>query len=215
MEQQDADDKPTMSKAFTREDDDSPEEAPEPAPARLPEGTKNYITPAGFERLRQELTHLTKVERPKVVETVSWAAGNGDRSENGDYIFGKRRLGEIDRRTRFLRKRMEIAVVVDPAQQTQRDQIFFGARVTYLDPREIERTVKIVGVDEARLDAGEISWISPVARALLRAREGDAVELRSPGGIETIEVLKVSYDDDEPPVQRTAAKKRKPRRTSP
>ncbi len=196
MEQRDADDKPTMSKAFTREDDDAPEETPEPAPARLPQGTKNYITPAGFERLRRELTHLTKVERPKVVKTVSWAAGNGDRSENGDYIFGKKRLGEIDRRTRFLRKRLEIAVVVDPAQQTRRDQVFFGACVTYLDPRKIERTVKIVGVDEARLDAGEISWISPVARALLHAREGDAVELRSPGGTETIEVLKISYDEN-------------------
>jgi transcription elongation factor GreB len=196
MEQHDADDKPTMSKAFTRENDDAPEDAPEPAPARLPAGSKNYITPAGFERLRRELTHLTKVERPKVVETVSWAAGNGDRTENGDYIFGKKRLGEIDRRTRFLRKRLEIAVVVDPAQQPRRDQVFFGARVTYLDPGEIERTVKIVGVDEARLDAGEISWISPVARALLRAREGDSVELRSPGGTETIEVLKISYDEN-------------------
>lgn len=215
MEQQNADHKPTMSKAFTREDDDAPEDAPEPAPARLPQGAKNYITPGGFERLRQELTHLTKVERPKVVETVSWAAGNGDRSENGDYIFGKKRLGEIDRRTRFLRKRLEIAVVVDPAQQTRRDQVFFGARVTYLDPRETERTVKIVGVDEARLDAGEISWISPVARALLRAREGDAVELRSPGGNETIEVLKISYDDDDRPTQGTAGGKKKPRRKSP
>jgi transcription elongation factor GreB len=213
MEQHDTDDKPTMNKAFTREDDDAPENAPEPAPARLPEGTKNYITPAGFQRLRDELIHLTKVERPKVVENVSWAAGNGDRSENGDYIFGKKRLGEIDRRTRFLRKRLEIAVVVDPAQQTQRDRVFFGARVTYLDPRGTERTVKIVGVDEARLDDGEISWISPVARALLRAREGDTAELRSPGGVETIEVLEISYDDDQPG-KGAATNKTKERRTS-
>lgn len=184
-----------MSKAFTRESDGeatTPEAEPGP---RLPPGVKNYLTPEGFRRLQDELAHLTKVERPKVVETVAWAAGNGDRSENGDYIFGKKRLGEIDRRTRFLRKRLEIAVVVDPADQTNRDQVFFGARVTYADGDGSERTVRIVGVDEARIDEGEISWVSPVARALLRARVGDVVELRSPGGIEHLEVLDIDYDD--------------------
>jgi transcription elongation factor GreB len=141
------------------------------------------------------LHNLVKIERPKIVEIVSWAAGNGDRSENGDYIFGKRRLGEIDRRTRFLRKRLEIAVVVDPAEQTNREQVFFGARVTYADSKDQERTVRIVGVDEARIDEGEVSWVAPIARALMRTRVGDVVELRSPAGIEQIEVTGISYDD--------------------
>jgi len=183
-----------MSKAFTRESDgDEFPYTPDVATA-LPRGTKNYITPGGFRRLQDELNHLVKVERPRVVETVAWAAGNGDRSENGDYIFGKKRLGEIDRRTRFLRKRLEIAVVVDPADQRNRDQVFFGARVTYADSHDIERTVRIVGIDEARIDQGEVSWVSPVARALMRSREGDIVDLRSPAGWEKIEVIGISYD---------------------
>ncbi len=161
--------------------------------AALPAGVKNYITPEGLGRLRGELKHLKHTERPKVVEVVSWAAGNGDRSENGDYLYGKKRLREIDRRMRFLIKRIEIAEVVDPAQQKSRDQVFFGATVTYLDRREQERTVRIVGVDEARIDRGEISWTSPVARALLKARAGDTVEVRTPAGPEAIEIVSISY----------------------
>ena len=184
-----------MSKAFTRETDtDDADGASEPEPAvALPAGAKNYITPDGLERLRAELHQLRRVERPKVVETVSWAAGNGDRSENGDYIYGKRRLREIDSRLRFIVKRLEIAEVVDPAAQKNRDRVFFGATVTYVDPRDQERTVRIVGIDEARIERGEVSWISPIARALLRAREGDVVELRGPGGIEPIEVVRIAY----------------------
>jgi transcription elongation factor GreB len=185
-----------MSKAFTKETDgaDDGPEGPDEGPA-LPAGVKNYITPAGLARLQEELRQLRSVERPKVVEIVSWAAGNGDRSENGDYLYGKRRLREIDRRMRFLLKRMEIAVVVDPTAQRNRDQVFFGATVTYVDARDVERTVRIVGVDEARHDRGEISWVSPVARALLKAREGDVVELSAPGGVEQIEVVRIDYGD--------------------
>ena len=161
--------------------------------AALPAGVKNYITPDGFQRLQDELKHLKRVERPKVVEVVSWAAGNGDRSENGDYIYGKKRLREIDRRMRFLIKRIEIAEVVDPALQKARDRVFFGATVTYLDQREQERTVRIVGVDEARSDRGEISWTSPVARALLKGQMGDTVEVRTPTGPEPIEIVSISY----------------------
>jgi transcription elongation factor GreB len=160
----------------------------------LPAGAKNYMTPGGRQRLADELARLWRVERPKVVEVVSWAAGNGDRSENGDYIYGKKRLREIDRRVRFLRKRLEIAEVVDPARQTNRDQVFFGATVTYIDARDQQRTVKIVGVDEARIDEGEVSWTSPVARALIKARQGDTVELRTPNGPEPIEVLRIAYE---------------------
>ena len=166
----------------------------EPAPP-MPAGAKNYITPAGHIRLRDELHRLRRVERPQVVEVVAWAAGNGDRSENGDYIYGKRRLREIDRRIRFLIKRLEIAEVVDPSAQKDRERVFFGATVTYLDAREAERTVRIVGVDEVRPELHEVSWVSPVARALLKAREGDMVELRTPGGPETIEVLRIEYRD--------------------
>lgn len=185
-----------MSKAFTKEsdnelDDDLPDE-PDPLPA----GQKNYITPAGFARMREELHEIWAVERPKVVEVVSWAAGNGDRSENGDYLYGKKRLREIDRRVRFLRKRLEIAVVVESRLQTKRDQVFFGATVTYADSQDRERSVRIVGVDEMRSDQGEISWISPVARALMRAHEGDVVDVRTPTGIEKIEVVEISYQDD-------------------
>ncbi|HUZ91927.1 MAG TPA: transcription elongation factor GreB [Methylocella sp.] len=180
-----------MSKAFTKEtgtEADVEDEIP-----ALPAGVKNYITPEGFRRLQDEFAQLQKIERPKIVETVAWAAGNGDRSENGDYIYGKRRLREIDRRMRFLRKRMEIAEIVDPARQTNRERVFFGATVTYLNERGEEKTVRIVGIDEARSEFSEISWISPVAKALLKVAEGDSVDVRTPKGIERIEILKISY----------------------
>lgn len=167
-------------------DDDAP---------TLPLGTKNYITPEGLKRLQDELHQLHRVERPKVVETVSWAAGNGDRSENGDYIYGKKRLREIDRRVRFLLNRIEIAVPVDPAQQKNRGQVFFGAAVTYVDQRDQERTVRLVGIDEARHDQGEISWTSPVGRALLKARAGDTVKVMTPTGPEEIEIVGIAYRD--------------------
>jgi len=154
---------------------------------------KNYITRVGYEKLRAELEHLVKVERPEVVQTVSWAASNGDRSENGDYIYGKRRLREIDRRIRFLTKRLEIAEVIDVAAQPHRDQVFFGATVDYLDDNGEEVTVTIVGVDEADPLRGKISWITPVARALLKAREGDSVTLQTPTGPQTLEIIGVRY----------------------
>lgn len=182
-----------MSKAFVKDSDAGGDDLPEGA-AALPPGTKNYMTPAGHARLREELQRLVRIERPRVVETVAWAAGNGDRSENGDYIYGKKRLREIDRRIRFLTRRLEIAEVVDPARQTRRDQVFFGATVTYADTAGAERTVTIVGVDEADLDRGQVSWISPVARALMKAREGDVVNLRTPAGVEPIEVVTIRYD---------------------
>jgi len=183
-----------VSKAFTKESDAETEDEADAA-AALPAGVKNYITPAGLARLQAEIKQLQQVERPKVVEIVAWAAGNGDRSENGDYIYGKRRLREIDRRVRFLMKRLEIAVPVDPRQQKNRAQVFFGATVTYANGRGEEQTVRIVGIDEARSEAGEVSWISPVARALLKAREGDVVQVRTPGGMEPIEVVKIAYSD--------------------
>ena len=183
-----------MSKAFTREDDGADDIESDDAPA-LPEGVKNYMTPAGFRRLRDELETLARVERPKVVETVSWAAGNGDRSENGDYIYGKQRLREIDKRIRFLTKRLEAAQVVDPAQQRNREQVFFGARVCYRATAG-ERFVTIVGIDEADLEQGQVSWVSPIARALLKAREGDTVELKTPNGPEPIEILEIRYPGD-------------------
>ena len=143
--------------------------------------------------MQDELRQLLRVERPKVVETVAWAAGNGDRSENGDYIYGKRRLREIDRRIRFLSKRLESAVVVDPSQQKKRDQVFFGASVTYATEDGTEDTITIVGIDEADFARGQVSWVSPIARALMKAREGDTVELRAPAGVEQIEVLEIRY----------------------
>src|SRR5438093_6584286 len=154
-----------MNKAFTREADSSDDDDDDVGLPALPQGTKNYITPDGYRRLREELMSLLDVERPKVVEAVSWAAKNGDRSENGDYIYGKKRLREIDGRIRFLTKRLEVAEIVDPRRQTNRDQVFFGATVTYADRRGAERTVRIVGIDEADLDQGQVSWISPIARA--------------------------------------------------
>ena len=182
-----------MSKAFVKETEDEAD-LPDGTPA-IPAGVKNYMTPYGHRQLQDELRQLLRVERPKVVETVAWAAGNGDRSENGDYIYGKRRLREIDRRIRFLTKRLESAEVVDPTQQKKRDQVFFGATVTYANERGAETRVTIVGIDEADFARGQVSWISPVARALMKASEGDIVELRAPGGIEQIEVLAISYGD--------------------
>ena len=184
-----------MSKAFTREsdgDDDDGEDAGGLPP--LPAGSKNYITPQGYARLRTELLQLIDEERPKVVEVVHWAASNGDRSENGDYLYGKKRLREIDRRIRFLLKRLEIAEPVDPKLQKNREQVFFGATVTY-EHNGTERTIRIVGIDEARIEQGEVSWISPVARGLMKARAGDVVELRTPHGPEQIEVIDISYSD--------------------
>jgi transcription elongation factor GreB len=183
-----------MSKAFVNEAALAAEtaEPPEDAPA-LPAGVKNYMTPRGHRQMRDELHQLLREERPKVVETVAWAAGNGDRSENADYLYGKRRLREIDRRIRFLTKRLEHAEVVDPRRQTRRDRVFFGATVTYAGARGGEAMVTIVGVDEADLVRGEVSWLSPIARALMKAREGDVVELRAPSGVELIEVLAIRY----------------------
>lgn len=154
---------------------------------------KNYLTPQGMKRFQDELRDLRRVERPKIVEIVSWAAGNGDRSENGDYIYGKQKLREIDRRIRFLMKRLEHATVVDPAEQTNRDRVFFGATVTYADEQDEERTIRIVGRDEARHDLGEVSWVAPIARALMRAQVGDLVTVRTPNGAEEIEVVSIAY----------------------
>ncbi|MCW7541048.1 transcription elongation factor GreB [Aquabacterium sp. A7-Y] len=181
-----------MSKAFTKETESDDENDDVGLPP-LPAGGKNYITPAGYRRLREELMSLIDVERPKVVEVVSWAAKNGDRSENGDYLYGKKRLREIDRRIRFLTKRLDIAEVADPSLHHGNDQVFFGATVTYANARGEERTITIKGIDEADNLAGEVSWISPIARALLKAREGDEVQLMTPGGVEKIEVLEVRY----------------------
>jgi transcription elongation factor GreB len=181
-----------MSKAFTKEDTEFDDDLPD-EPAPLPAGTKNYITPSGFHRMQEELKHLQQGERPRVVEIVAWAAGNGDRSENGDYIYGKQRLREIDRRTRFLLKRLESAEVVDPARQAHLDRVFFGATVTYATSAGDERTITIVGVDEVDADNGRVSWISPIARALMKAQEGDVVDLRTPHGIEKIEVVEIRY----------------------
>ena len=172
-----------MSRAFIKEAEDQDRDdadALQDDAEQLLAGVKNYITPAGLERLRDELARLARIERPKVVETVHWAAGNGDRSENGDYLYGKKRLHEIDRRIRYLTKRIEIAIPVDPDQQKNRDQVFFGATVIYVDGRDSEHEVTIVGVDEANLEAGRVSWVSPIARALLKAYEGDKVKLRTP-----------------------------------
>ena len=162
-------------------------------PAALPRGLRNYITPAGHARLRAELKHLLDQERPEVVRTVAWAASNGDRSENGDYIYGKKRLREIDRRVRYLSKRLANAEVVDATKRGKTEQVFFGATVTYANGKGEERTIQIVGVDEVELDKGHVSWISPIAKALLRAEEGDVVRMRTPHGLEEIEVISVKY----------------------
>lgn len=180
-----------MSKAFTKESDGTEDD--ELVLPALPAGGKNYITPAGYARLRGELLDLMDNERPKIVDIVHWAASNGDRSENGDYLYGKKRLREIDRRIRFLTKRLEIAEVVDPSQHAGSDQVFFGASVTYLDDEGTERTITIMGIDEADSRESQVSWVSPVARALLKARVGDAVQLPTPGGIRSLEVMDVQY----------------------
>ena len=186
-----------MNKAFTKEPDgDAPDDDDGgPALPPLPPGGKNYITPAGYQRLRSELMTLIDDERPKMVETVSWAAKNGDRSENGDYLYGKKRLREIDRRIRFLTRRLDIAEVADPRLHHGNDQIFFGATVTYANSRGEERTITIKGIDEADNLAGEVSWIAPIARALLKAREGDEVKLQTPGGVEVLDVIAVRYPE--------------------
>ncbi|MBA3773663.1 MAG: transcription elongation factor GreB [Ramlibacter sp.] len=182
-----------MSKAFTKESDSDGNEGPDDLLPSLPAGAKNYITPAGYARLRGELLQLIDEERPKVVEAVHWAASNGDRSENGDYIYGKKRLREIDRRIRFLTRRLELAEITDPAVHHGRVQVFFGATVTYADKSGQERAVTIMGIDEADSASGQVSWVSPIARALLKAREGDVVRLVTPSGAQEIEVLEVRY----------------------
>ena len=186
-----------MSKAFTRENDDDEEDELEPA-IKLPQGTRNYITPGGYARIKTELDYLLRTDRPQVVEAVHWAALNGDRSENGDYIYGKRRLREIDRRIRFLTKRLDLAEVVDPARQEHAEQVFFGATITLRDEQDQEQSYQIVGVDETDFARGRISWISPLARAVLKAREGDLVRFQSPAGWREIEVVTIEYVDIEP-----------------
>ena len=181
----------SMNKAFTKETDaDDEDELPVPS---QPASGKNYITPQGYARLRGELLDLIDNERPKIVDVVHWAASNGDRSENGDYLYGKKRLREIDRRIRFLTQRLEIAEISNPGIHHGNDQVFFGATVTYADEQGLERTVTILGIDEAVSAMGQISWISPVARALLKARTGDEVTLVTPQGMQLLEVLKVDY----------------------
>ena len=183
-----------MSKAFTRETDtDADDDDGDGTAPALPSGSKNYMTPAGYARLRDELLQLMDEERPKVVEAVHWAAKNGDRSENGDYLYGKKRLREIDRRIRFLTKRLEIAEVTDPSVHHGSDQVFFGATVRYVDETGGERSVTILGIDEADSAKSQVSWISPIARALLKSREGDVVKLVTPGGTHEVELLSVSY----------------------
>ena len=184
-----------MSKAFTREDDavEDIDEVEDAGP--LPVGAKNYMTPHGWRRMRDELAHLVKVERPEVTSVVSWAAANGDRSENGDYQYGKKRLREIDRRIRYLTKRLEHAEVVDPATREESEQVFFAATVTYANTKGEKTTVRIVGLDETDVAKGYISWISPVARALIKACDGDTVTLVTPGGREALEILAVHYEE--------------------
>ena len=191
-----------MNKAFTREtdaDDAADDGAEGPSLPALPAGTKNYLTPEGYAALRGELLALLDEERPKIVEVVSWAAKNGDRSENGDYLYGKKRLREIDRRIRFLTKRLDIAEVADPSRHHGSDQVFFGATVTYVNQQDVERTVTIKGIDEVDNLKGEVSWVAPIARALLKARVGDELQLMTPGGLEQIEVLDVRYPAPAPP----------------
>ncbi|HUP28937.1 MAG TPA: transcription elongation factor GreB [Usitatibacter sp.] len=184
-----------MSKAFTREDD-APEDdfEGEDEANPIPPGSKNYLTPLGWRRMRDELEWLVKAERPHVTGVVSWAAKNGDRSENADYQYGKRRLREIDRRIRHLTKRLEAAEVVDPAIREETDQVFFGATVTYAAEGGEESTIRIVGIDETDPARHYVSWISPIARAFIKAREGDTVHLRTPGGEQDLEILEVRYE---------------------
>ena len=180
-----------MSKAFTKEVDANDDGDPVSPP--LPIGGKNYITPPGYARLRSELLELIDIERPKIVDIVHWAASNGDRSENGDYLYGKKRLREIDRRIRFLTRRLEIAEIVDPSIHHGSDQVFFGATVTYLEDDSVERTITILGIDEADSNQGQVSWMAPVARSLLKSRVGDEIALAAPGGVHRLEVTGVQY----------------------
>jgi transcription elongation factor GreB len=180
-----------MNKAFVKETDD--DDDLDGVELQIPAGAKNYITPAGYQRIKDELLQLIDVDRPEVVRIVHWAASNGDRSENGDYIYGKRRLREIDRRIRFLTKRLDIAEVVDPSMHFGSDQIFFGATVTYENHAGEEHTVRIVGIDEIDPLNGKISWVSPVARALTKAHEGESVTLQTPAGMEELEIIRVTY----------------------
>lgn len=180
-----------MSKAFTKESDGDDDDGPALPP--IPAGTKNYMTPQGYKRIKDELLRLIDIERPEVVAVVHWAASNGDRSENGDYIYGKRRLRQIDSRIRFLTKRMDLAEVVDPSVHHGSDQIFFGATITYENQDGVQQTVTIQGIDELDPLNGIISWISPVARALTKARVGDVISLKTPAGVEELEILDVSY----------------------
>ena len=185
-----------MSKAFTSEEPTESDDGDVQDVSPLPAGARNYMTPGGFARMRRELDRLVAKERPELVATVAWAAGNGDRSENGDYIYGKKRLREIDRRIRFLVRRLDNAEVVDPAMPRDDDsgsRVYFGATVTVADARGDERTISIVGIDEIDTARGYVSWISPMARALLKAREGDTVTVRTPAGNEELEVVDVRY----------------------
>jgi transcription elongation factor GreB len=182
-----------VSKAFVKESADDEDDEAVAAPP-LPAGSKNYMTLEGYRRLRAELSHLVVTERPEVVRTVSWAASNGDRSENGDYIYGKKRLREIDRRIRFLTKRLEVAEVVDPAQRGATEQVFFGATVVYAGTDGNPQEITIVGVDEVDPQRRRVSWISPIARAVLKAREGDSIQFQTPAGTESIEILAVRYE---------------------
>jgi transcription elongation factor GreB len=182
-----------MNKAFVKESDGDDEDDDLPGLPSLPAGARNYMTPAGHAALRAEFERLVKVERPQLTQVVAWAASNGDRSENGDYIYGKKKLREMDRRIRYLTKRLDNAEVVDPARQSNLEQVFFGAAVTVSDGGT-ETTYRIVGIDEADPGAGKISWISPLARALLKAREGDVVKFQSPAGWREIEIVEISYE---------------------
>src|SRR3954471_7124495 len=184
-----------MSKAFTREDDAPEDDFEDEEQNPIPPGSKNYVTPGGWRRMRDELQWLVNTERPNVTSVVSWAAKLGDPSENADYQYGKRRLREIDRRIRHLTRRLEAAEVVDPATREDTDQVFFGATVTYADRKGGEHTLRIVGIDEMDPGRHYVSWISPIARALIKCREGDTVQLRTPGGDEELEILEVRYEE--------------------
>lgn len=184
----------SMSKAFTKESEEPDEDLENEIEAGQPAGVKNYITPAGYRRLKDEFAELWEKERPKLVETIAWAAGNGDRSENGDYQYGKKRLREVDRRIRFLSKRLEHAEVVDNSNRDA-EQIFFGATVTVADTQGQERTISIVGIDEVDPVRGRVSWISPIAKALIKAREGDTVLVQTPGGAQPLDVVEIRYDE--------------------
>ena len=182
-----------MNKAFVKESSNEDDDEEITGVPEIPRGTPNYMTTAGHAAIRAEFEQLVKIDRPEIVKIVSWAAGNGDRSENGDYIYGKKRMRELDKRIRFLSKRLDTAVVVDPANQENLEQVFFGATVTISSADDEELTYQIVGIDEADAAIGKISWISPLARALLKAREGDLVKFQSPLGSREVEVVSISY----------------------